>query len=415
VQPEGIVSFKLVSRNEQKAIDLVLERKSFQQFGSGGSGASFVKVLDTLPQEALAPLLAAIPAGADEKTVRDIIRKADGGATFASAASAVPAQALAASASVDTHLDDLSAPGGGSAMSLGVRVGVPANSTVGMSTPTGGEKDRNWMVWTSGYGSWGQTSADAAGNGKSRSSGGGASLGLERQLGDLMAGFLVSVGESVTHGDDPYIRVKSDSWNVGGYGSMNIGAISLDASALWGTSEQDSQRAGIGGAGIATTRYSTQNWQTGIGVAANLAPKDSSWQVSPVARLKYLNSSEDAFAETGTALNVGSSAHNDSHVISKLGLRLAKTAQLSPGVTFGVDGAAYWVHDYNSQGRELSYTLSGQPFTSRTRDRQPDSAQMNLGMQLTFTESVTLRLSGQQDLSEDRKQTTGLFSAAYRF
>ena len=300
-------------------------------------------------------------------------------------------------------------------MSMGVLLGVPSRSSVPMATPAGGEYDRNWMVWTSGYGSWGRTPADAAGNGKSRSSGGGGSIGLERQMGDLMAGLLVSVGESVTHADDPSMRVKSDSWNVGGYGSMNIGAITLDASALWGTSEQDTQRAGVGGSGTAAARYSTQNWQTGIGVATNLAPKNSSWQISPVARLKYLNSSEDAFTETGTALNVGSSAHNDSHVISKLGLRLAKTVQLFPGVALGVDGAGYWVHDYNSQGRYLSYTLGGASYTSRTRDRQPDSAQVNLGMQATFTESVILRLSGQQDLSEDRKQTSGVFSVAYRF
>ena len=411
-QPEGIVRFKLVSRDEQKAIDLVLERRSFQQFLPSGSG--FGQVLDGLTGDGLKELLKAIPAGADAKTVAEILRKADGGRTFASVAAATPAQALAASASVDSHLDDLSAPGGGSSMSMGVRVGAPSKSTVSMSTPSGGESDRNWMVWTSGYGSWGRTSADAAGNGRSRSSGGGGSIGLERQMGDLMAGVLVSLGESVTRADDPYLRVKSDSWNVGGYGSMNIGAITLDASALWGTSEQESQRAVPTGS-IATARYSTQNWQTGVGIAANLAPKDSSWQVSPVARLKYLNSSEDAFSETGTALNVGSSAHNDSHVISKLGLRIAKNTQLTSSTVLGLDGAAYWVHDYNSEGRDLQYSLGGSAYTSRTRDRQPDSAQLNLGMQTTFSDMLTLRLSGQQDLSEDRKQTTGLFSVAYKF
>jgi uncharacterized protein with beta-barrel porin domain len=371
--------------------------------------------LDGLSGDGLNTLLAAIPAGADAKTVAEILKKADGGGTFASVAAAVPAQALAASASVDSHLDDLSAPGGGASLSMGVRVGAPSKGTVSMSTPGGGEHDRNWMVWTSGYGSWGRTSADAAGNGKSRSSGGGGTMGLERQMGDVMAGVLVSVGESVTRADDPYLKVKSDSWNVGGYGSMNIGAITLDASALWGTSEQESQRAGIGGSGTATARYSTQNWQTGVGVVANLAPKDSSWQVSPVARLKYLNSSEDAFSETGTALNVGSSAHNDSHVISKLGLRIAKNSQLTSSTVLGLDGAAYWVHDYNSEGRDLQYSLGGLHYTSRTRDRQPDSAQLNLGMQATFSDMLTLRLSGQQDLGEERKQTTGLFSVAYKF
>ncbi|MBJ7392715.1 MAG: autotransporter outer membrane beta-barrel domain-containing protein, partial [Chthoniobacterales bacterium] len=260
----------------------------------------------------------------------------------------------------------------------------------------------------------GRTDADAAGNGKSTSSGGGGTIGLERQMGDLMAGFVVSIGESLTRGDYPsYLRVKSDSWNLGGYGNMTIGAITLDASALWGTSEQDSQRQGV--AGLEKARYSTQNWQTGIGVAANLAPKDSSWQISPVARLKYINSSEDGFTETGSPLAVGSNGNNTSHVLSKLGLRLSKNGQLSSSVLFGLDAAAYWVHDYNSEGRDLQFTIAGNSYTSRTRDRQPDSAQFNLGMQATFSEMVMLRLSGQQDINEERRQTTGLFTVAYRF
>jgi outer membrane autotransporter protein len=309
----------------------------------------------------------------------------------------------------------LSAPGGGTSMSMGVRLGASSQSTAQASSPIGGEYDRNWMVWTSGYGSWGRTSADAAGNGKSTSSGGGSSIGVERRVGDLMAGFLVSIGESVTRADAPYLRVRSDSWNLGGYGSINIGDITLDASALWGTSEQDSQRAGIGGTGIASARYATQNWQTGLGIAANLAPKDSSWQVSPVVRLKYINSSEDGFSETGTALPVGASAHNNSHVISKLGLRVSKNGQLSSSIQLGVDAAAYWVHDYNSEGRDLQFTLGGTAYTSRTRDRQPDSAQFNLGLQATFSEMLMLRLSGQQDLNEERKQSTGVLTLGYKF
>jgi outer membrane autotransporter protein len=418
VQPQGIVSFKLVSRDEQKAIDLVLERTSFRQLLPSGGASGFGQALDGLSGDGLRALLAAIPAGADTKTVQEILKRADGGATFASVSAVAPAQALAVSASVDIHLDDLSAGGGGSSMSMGVRVGAPSKSTVPMSSPIGDDYDRNWKVWTSGYGSWGRTSADAAGNGKSTSSGGGGSIGLERQMGDLMAGFLVSVGESVTRADDPYLRVKSDSWNLGGYGSMNIGAVTLDASALWGTSEQDSQRQGVAGpgvSGLASAKYSSQNWQTGIGIAANLAPKDSSWQVSPVARLKYINSSEDGFSETGSALAVGSSAHNDSHVLSKLGLRLAKNSQLSSSVLLGLDAAAYWVHDYNSEGRDLQFTLGGSTYTSRTRDRQPDSAQFNLGLQATFSDMVMLRLSGQQDVNEERRQTTGLFTVAYKF
>jgi outer membrane autotransporter protein len=299
-------------------------------------------------------------------------------------------------------------------MNMGVRITEAGISAAPMSALNSEPTARNWTVWTLGYGAWGRTSADTNGYGQTTSSGGGGTIGIEQQVGDLMAGFLVSIGESLTRGDYPsYLRVRSDSWNVGSYGSISIGAITLDASALWGTSEQTSQRAGIGG--TATARYETENWQTGVGVAANLVTGKSSWQVSPVARLKYINSSEDGFSETGSALNLGSSAHNNSHVLSKLGLRISKNGQLSSSVQFGIDTAAYWVHDFDSKGRNLEFTLGGTTYTSRTRDRRPDSVQFNLGMQATFSDMLMLRLSGQQDLSEDREQTTGVFTVGYKF
>ncbi len=414
-QPDGLVNFKLVSRSGQREIDLVMERKSFQSLLPANAPGGFGAVLDSLGGNELKALLAAIPAGADQKTIQDVLKKADGGSTIAAAATMAPAQALAVSASVDVHLDDLSAPSG-SSMSMGVRVGAPSGSASPLMSPEGGggEADRNWMLWTSGYGAWGRTDADANGNGKTTSRGGGSTLGLERRIGDSLAGFLVSVGESLTQGDHPsYLRARSDSWNVGGYGMVNIGPIVLDASALWGTSIQDIQRDGIGG--TATARYGTQNWQTGVGVAANLAPKESSWQVSPVVRLKFINSSEDGFSETGSALNIGSSAHNNSHVLSKLGLRVSKNGQLSPTVQFGIDAAGYWVRDYDSEGRDLQFTLGGRTYTSRTRDRNPDSAQFNLGLQATFSEVIMLRLSGQQDLASDRSQSTGVLTVGWNF
>ncbi|MBJ7392714.1 MAG: hypothetical protein JHC85_14185, partial [Chthoniobacterales bacterium] len=110
--------------------------------------------LDGLTGDPLRALLAAIPAGADAKTAVEFLKKANGGATFASVAAVAPAQALAVSASVDIHLDDLSAPGGGSSMSMGVRLGGPSTATVPMSAPAGGDYDRNFRVWTAGYGSW---------------------------------------------------------------------------------------------------------------------------------------------------------------------------------------------------------------------------------------------------------------------
>lgn len=406
VQPGGVLRFSF-NATDSKSVSIVLERSPYEDLATTSNTRAFAKTLEGFSDFSIAALIST-PAA---------LRQADGGSTFASMAGFIPQQILAVSNTVDMHLDDLSAGGAASsALSMGVRIGAPSKSVVPMSPVSSeGSSDNDWRVWTSGYGSWARIDADeATGQGKVNSAGGGGVLGLERQMGGLKAGVLVTVGESVSRSDDPYLRVRSENWNIGGYGSINIGSINLDASALWGASDQDSRRE-VPTGDVATARYTTQNWQAGLGVAVNLAAENSSWQVAPVARLKYINSSEDAFEETGSVLGIGSSGNNQRHLLSKLGLRVAKSAKLTSSVAFGVDGAAYWVHDYNSQGRDLQFQFGGTPYTVRTRDREADSTQFNLGMQATFSEAVTLRLSGQQDLSENRTQTSGVFSVAYKF
>jgi outer membrane autotransporter protein len=418
VQPGGVLRFSF-NATDSKSVSIVLERSPYEEFARGSNGLAFAGLLTNAEnpglvaaRNALDTTLLGSPAEAAAA-----LRKANGGSTFASMAGFIPQQILAVSNTVDMHLDDLSAGGAASsALSMGVRIGAPSKSVIPMSPVSSeGSSDNDWRVWTSGYGSWARIDADeATGQGKVNSAGGGGVLGLERQMGGLKAGVLVTVGESVSRSDDPYLRVRSENWNIGGYGSINIGSINLDASALWGSSDQDSKRE-VPNGDVATARYTTQNWQAGLGVAVNLAAENSSWQVAPVARLKYINSSEDAFEETGSVLGIGSSGNNQRHLLSKLGLRVAKSAKLTSSVAFGVDGAAYWVHDYNSQGRDLQFQFGGTPYTVRTRDREADSTQFNLGMQATFSEAVTLRLSGQQDLSQNRTQTSGVFSVAYKF
>lgn len=408
VQPGGVLTLSLVPDATSKAVSLVLERAAYQQFASGKNATAFAALLDGLPASARKTLDDLVFSPAD---ARAVLKLADGGSAFSAVTNAVPQQALAVGAALDSHLDDLSVSG---AAPASLNLAVQLNPTPGTGAADSGAAGKPWLAWTSAYGSWSQTSADASGQGKSSSSGGGGALGLERQMGDLKAGFLVSLGESVSLSDDSILRVTSEQWNVGAYGSFNLGSLTFDGSTLWGSAEQKSRRQAPGGA-TATACYTSQTWQAGLGVAVNLATPASSWTLSPVARLKYLNSSQDAFEETGSALAVGSAANDDSHVLSKLGVRFSKQAGSARSVAFGADGGLYWVHDFNSEGRDLSYRFAGQSQTVRTRDGSAEALQASLGVQATVSERVVLRLSGQQDLGQDRTQTTGVFSVGYRF
>lgn len=85
VQPKGIVSFKLVSRDGQKAIDLVLERTSLKEFMPSGNVSGFRQIVDSLP--ILFDELSKVDPR-DQRAIQDILKRADAGTTFASVAAA---------------------------------------------------------------------------------------------------------------------------------------------------------------------------------------------------------------------------------------------------------------------------------------------------------------------------------------
>jgi outer membrane autotransporter protein len=135
--------------------------------------------------------------------------------------------------------------------------------------------------------------------------------------------------------------------------------------------------------------------------------------------LKYVSYKQDGFAETGPggALLFNTGDVNEDTVVSKLGLRVAHRNEISKGFTLGVDGAAYWVHDFNADGRNLALRLQGATgsFTGTGRNGQSNTAQLNLGVQATVADSVTFRLSGQQEIGSNRTQSTGLFAVGLSF
>jgi outer membrane autotransporter protein len=87
--------------------------------------------------------------------------------------------------------------------------------------------------------------------------------------------------------------------------------------------------------------------------------------------------------------------------------------------TLGIDTGIYWVHDYSAGAKSANLRLTAagttDSFEAVGRGGDGDIAQFNLGVQATFSESLTLRLSGQQEVSSNRQDTTGVVSVAVNF
>ena len=231
-------------------------------------------------------------------------------------------------------------------------------------------------------------------------------------------GALVAVGNTVFHDDN--VRIETDTWHVGGFGSVAMGDVTVDASVIYGQGDNTSKRDDVTAPGSELRgSFNSSDLQAGVGVAVNLLPKGGAWQLTPLARVKYVNYSQDRFAESGSAFGFTTEKLTKETVISKVGARLGYTTEVTRRTTLGLDGGAYWVHDYSAGAKsaKLQLTAAGTPdtFDAVGRGADADTAQFNVGVQATFSESLTLRLSGQQDVSTNRQDSTGVFSVAINF
>jgi len=300
------------------------------------------------------------------------------------------------------------------ALSMGVRVRPLDSKTVIEPEKVLFAVDRGMEAWVTGYGARNHVSEDAAGGfGSAQSTESGGAFGLERQVGDARGGFVVVVGQGEGRVSDPALKVDSDYWGVGGYGSVRIGAITLDASAMWGRNDQESTRDALGG--TAKAKFSSDELHAGVGLTLNLTNARSPWQIAPVVRIQYVNIAQGAFEEQGGTFPVAFGKINNDRLLSKVGLRIGRHGLVSTHVDLGVDGAAYWVHDYTSNGRAIPYRVGTSSFTISGRNLVSDSAMFDLGVQATFSDKLTLGASGRQQVGGDQYQTTGLFSVGVKF
>lgn len=408
-------------------INLVVDRSSYAEFVNGPGTKAFGSYLNsalgaghtdyTNANSELGKLLRQLDSAPSASEVGRIMRANDAGAAYASAFAAGIRRSVAIGSSLDGRLEEIaSAKSSESVFNLGVapvRVGRDGKSTA-MLTPSANaaSEEKDWTAWVAGYATSASVDSDsAAGFGASSSNDSGATVGIERVFGNLRVGLLGSYGQGDASFDDQSARVKSDHWTAGGYGSVSIGAVTVDASALFGSSDDKSTR------GVAKADFGTKDTQLGAGIAINLLPAKSGWQLMPVARLKYVDSTQDAFTESGSGLLYKTGKISDSAVLTKLGLRVARKAELSRDVSVGFDGAAYWVHDFDAAGRPVTMNVVGSntSFESLGRKNDADTAQFNLGVHATFSEAWTVRLSGQQDMGSTRSQSAGVFSIALSF
>ena len=404
-------------------IALKFTRNAYQSLAQTANAKAFAAALDqSLPQlgsvSRLGQLTKALDAIVDASGVEAELRGANAAPMYASMYTVATRRSLAVTAALDSHLESLAAAGSSEKVhSFGVtqaRPGLATPAAPAGAAPAGGDDERQWTAWVSGYSTESNLKQDAAtGFGKIRSTDTGGSLGVERKFGDLRLGLLAATGQADAAFDGGG-KVDTDHWHAGGYASVALGAATVDASALWGSADNTGKRS-FGG-GQVRSDFGSTDTQFGLGVAFNLAEADSAWQLTPVARLKYLGYTQDAFVETGAGF-LQADKLSESTWISKLGMRFSRRGEAGKNVVVGLDGGAYWVHDYNAEGKpmNLRFTGTNTSFSARGRNADADSLQVNVGLQATFSNTMTVRAGWQHDLGGNRNQGTGILSFGVNF
>jgi autotransporter-associated beta strand protein len=422
------VSFALVDPATAGAlvspgVSLQFTRNTYQSIARTPNAKAFAAALDQrLSQlESTSPLgqlTKKLDAIVDASGVESELRGVNSAPMYASMYTVATRRLLAVTSALDSHLDSLAETASSDAVySFGVsrvRSNLEAPVAPPVGVPAVVEEDRQWTAWVSGYSTESNLREDAAaGFGKIRSTDTGGSLGVERKFGDLRLGLLAATGQGDTSFDGGG-NVDTDHWHAGGYASVALGSATVDASALWGSADNTTRRP-FGGAQVRSD-FGSSDTQLGVGLALNLAEPSSLWQLTPVARLKYLGYTQDGFVEKGAGF-LQADKMSDSTWISKLGMRFSRRGEAGKKVAIGLDGGAYWVHDYSPEGKAMNVRFSGTntSFSAIGRNADSDFIQVNLGLNATFSNAVTVRMGWQQDFGGNRNQGIGIISCAINF
>ncbi len=333
-------------------------------------------------------------------------------------------RAMAVADSIEDRVDSLVVRGGGSApLSMGVK---------NAPTPTGStpnripEEDTKWAAWASGFTNNARLdTSSSSGLGRVREKSVGDTFGVERHAGSAVFGLLGSNSWGKSRFEDPSMDVSTDSWHIGLYTIAPLGDITWDASLVYGMTTNDARRqVNLPGlvSGEYRAKFDSRDLQVSTGFAYYLTEPSSAFQAAPVLRLAYVNTHQEAVNETPqNSANADYAAHvnaiKESSFLSKLGFKFSY-ATGSKDVAFSADASSYWLHDWTADATSGQAQLKGgsnYSFPVTSRKGSSDSALLNAGLQLTFSDRYTTRVSVNQELGGDRSETVGRATVGVKF
>jgi outer membrane autotransporter protein len=198
----------------------------------------------------------------------------------------------------------------------------------------------------------------------------GVAAGAEYRAGPVMLGAAVSYSRPQVDFVSGTGRIRSDAWQVGGYGKVEFGGAGFEAFAGYGWLDHDIRRTAV----IDEISGQADGKALVAGAEASYLFDAGKLKVGPVAGVQYARATMDGFTETGDpVLTLNVSRQRLSHLVGQAGVE----------ADFGMDVGG----------------LSVQPFVKLLAEKELDSSRSTISYANTSAPTIvnSLNLGGADD------------------
>lgn len=281
----------------------------------------------------------------------------------------------------------------------GAATGVSAGDAAAGANPTG------LSTWVRALGHRGHVDSDGNGTGFDQEQG-GIQAGIDRSFaGGYVLGLSLAYLRSELDAKGVTASTDGDTYQVGLYGSADLGPVWLDGTAAYAHTDWDTSRTlGFGGLTRTATASPTSNdlaFTARTGRDFGLGR----FTVTPEAGLDWYRLDRSGFTESGAgAANLDVQSSTTDVVKTALGLRAATAFVTAGGFTLVPEARATWYHDLADEDPSVTANLSAAPgatFTVAGAAPGRDAAVLGLGL---AGQSERLQLFADYDLDIASRQ-----------
>lgn len=255
----------------------------------------------------------------------------------------------------------------------------------GQSAPSGvagpeGDMDGDWKVWLRGYGSIGDRDAD--GNfAQYDSTIWGTVVGLDKSFENLLIGIAGGYGNSDLDAGDVY-DAETDTGHGSVYATIGGETVFVDLAATYALSKTEDTNAG------SKDKFDSQSYSAYVGGGMTFDIKEKV-ALTPEASILATFYEQEAFTRTGLLIPgvMEVDDYDDESYLGSLGLNIATVHQidwLNHNIALIPEVRAHWLHEFNDELDNGSYTITGTPgsLPLYIRPREEDLFRIGIGVDM---------------------------------